>query len=64
MAFLMYAEFAAIIRLPVCVQVHDHRVLPVFIIAETVEVPAVETSFRIQRIVELISSDTSIASLV
>ena len=61
---LMDAEFAAIGRLPVGIEIHDHGVLPAVIAAKLIEVAAVETPLLIYRIVKFIARDTRVAGRI
>ncbi len=61
---MMNTQFTAIFKLPIGVQVHNHRILSAGIAPELIQVFFIETPFFIHGIVELITSNSGIAGAV
>ena len=60
-AILMNAEFAAVFRLPVCIEIHDHGILTAGVIVKLIEMRFVKATFFVDGIMKFIACDASIA---
>lgn len=64
MIFMMDAQFAAVIRYPVLVEVHDHRILSDIIVSELINMLFVKSILFIHGVMEFISCNPCITSPV
>lgn len=63
-AMLVDAEFTAISGLPICIEVHDHRVLPAVVVLKLIYMLFVKATCIVQSIVKFVSRNACVAGAV
>lgn len=58
------AQFAAILLLPIVIEVHNHRKFAAFVVLKLVEVLGIKTAFFVESIMKFIAFNTRVAGVI